>query len=180
MQRIVVALTGATGVIYGIKLLKRLEGQSEIETHLIISEWAKKVIALETPYEFQEINSLANHNYHPQELTAPPASGSFPFAGMVIVPCSMKTLSAVANGYSHNLISRAADVMLKERRRLVLAVRETPLSTVHLENMLKLSRAGAVIAPPVPAFYMKPQNIDSLVDGFLDRVISLLGLPVKP
>lgn len=176
MQKIIVALSGATGVIYGVKLLEKLRDIEQVESHLVISEWAEKTISLETVYDVERVRSLATCVYNPCNLGARIASGSFLCAGMAIVPCSMKTLSAVANGYADNLISRAADVMLKERRKLFLAVRETPLNNVHLENMLKLSRAGAIIAPPVPAFYNHPRNIDELVGHFVGRILDVFGL----
>ena len=176
MKKIVIAITGATGAVYGIRLLEKLYKLDEVETHLVISEWAEKTIQLETSYKAEEVKGLADHVYTPGEMGAPIASGSFLSSGMVIVPCSMKTLSAVANGFADNLVVRAADVMLKERRTLILAVRETPLNSIHLENMLKVSQAGAVIAPPVPAFYNQPKTLDDIVEHFAGHTLDLLGL----
>jgi len=176
VKRIVVGISGATGSIYGIKLLESLKSIKGVETHLILSSWANKNIELETSYSIEEVTKMADwiHDFH--NLGAPVASGSFLADGMVIAPCSMKTLSSVAHGYADNLISRAADVMLKERRRLVMVVRETPLNAIHLENMLKLSHAGAIIAPPMPAFYNLPQSIDDIVKHQVGRVLDMLGI----
>lgn len=174
-MKIAVGITGATGVIYGIKLLEKLK-QHQVETHLIMSEWAKRTIELETNYKAEEIERLAGYSYDADNLGASIASGSFPISGMVIMPCSMKTLAAIAHGYAENLIARAADVMLKENRRLILAPRETPLNAIHLENMLKLSRLGVVIMPPMPAFYHKPVKMEDLFDHFLTRVLDQLGI----
>ncbi|ATW26239.1 UbiX family flavin prenyltransferase [Candidatus Formimonas warabiya] len=174
-MKIAVGITGATGVIYGIRLLEELR-RHDVETHLILSEWAKKTVEIETDYSIKEIEGLAHCCYDNRNLCAAPASGSFRVSGMVIVPCSMKTLSALTHGYAETLIVRTADVMLKEKRRLILAPRETPLNPIHLENMLKLSRLGVTIMPPMPAFYHRPGKIEDLIDHFLARVLDQLDI----
>lgn len=172
---VVVGITGATGAIYGITLLQELS-RLGVESHLVISEWGEKTILLETNFEPEEVKMLATKTYSPRDLGAPPASGSFRQRGMVVAPCSMKTLSAIACGFADNLISRAADVNIKERRPLVLLARETPLNAIHLENMLKLARLGVTIMPPVPAFYHRPQNLQDIVEQTAGRALGLLGI----
>ncbi|SFR00124.1 UbiX family flavin prenyltransferase [Desulfoscipio geothermicus] len=174
-MRIVVAITGATGAVYGITMVREL-ARAGVETYLVISNWARRTIELETDFKISNIDALAARVYNAENLAAPIASGSFRHQGMVIAPCSMKTLAAIAGGYADNLISRAADVTLKEKRRLVLLPRETPLHEIHLENMLKLARAGAVIMPPVPAFYHRPSTITDLVMHTVGRVLDLLEI----
>jgi len=173
--RIIVGITGASGVIYGIALLEALK-RLRVETHLILSRQAEDIIAIETPYTAEDTRALASSAYHEDDWSAPVASGSFLHQGMVIAPCSMKTLAGIAAGYAENLIQRAADVTIKERRRLVLVPRESPFSAVHLENMLKLARLGVVIAPPVPAFYHRPEKIADLVGFSTGRILDILGL----
>jgi 4-hydroxy-3-polyprenylbenzoate decarboxylase len=168
MKPIIVALTGATGVIYGIRLLQVLK-EKYIDTHLVISSWAEKTIQLETDYTVAEIEKLATRRYDHEDLTAPISSGSFPAAGMVILPCSMKTLAGIAHGISENLIVRAADVMLKERRKLILA-----LNLIHLRNMTAAAEAGAVILPPMAAFYFKPRSVSDLIDHMVGKVLDAL------
>ncbi|HET8646117.1 MAG TPA: UbiX family flavin prenyltransferase [Vicinamibacteria bacterium] len=175
VSRLVVGITGATGTIYGVRLLQALKG-TEVETHLVLSRWGARTLLHETPYSLEQVRGLATHAYAENDQGAAPSSGSMLTAGMVIAPCSMRTLSAIAQGSAETLILRAADVTLKERRRLVLLVRETPFSDIHLENMLKLSRMGAVIAPPVPAFYDRPRGIDDLVNHTVQRVLDLFGI----
>lgn len=175
MKRIILAITGASGVIYGIRLLEQLN-KATVETHLVMSEAAKKTMQLETTVSPAELAGQANFSYCNDDLAAPPASGSFLHQGMVVAPCSMKTLSAIAHGYANSLITRAADVAIKERRKLILLVRETPLSPIHLENMLKLARLGVMIMPPVPAFYHHPQTIEDLVTQMIGRVMDHLGI----
>ncbi|MBZ4317852.1 UbiX family flavin prenyltransferase [Streptomyces huiliensis] len=175
-KRIVVGLTGATGAIYGIRLLQALAAVPEAETHLVLSRWARTTIGLETEWSAGEVAALADVCHASDDLGATVASGSFPTDGMVIAPCSMKTLAAVRTGYSEGLVARVADVTLKERRRLVLVPRETPLSEVHLENMLSLCRMGAVIMPPAPAFYNRPRTLDEIVDHLVSRVLDQFGL----
>ncbi|SHI32515.1 UbiX family flavin prenyltransferase [Desulfofundulus thermosubterraneus] len=174
-MRIILGITGASGAVYGITLLEQLK-LSGIETHLILSPWAAKTIALETRWTPEQVMALASYSYTANDLAAPVASGSFMHQGMVIAPCSMKTLASIAWGYSDNLITRAADVTIKERRPLILMIRETPLSAIHLENMLKLARLGVIIMPPVPSFYQHPETIEDLVLQTTGRVLDLLGI----
>ncbi|HEY0724439.1 MAG TPA: UbiX family flavin prenyltransferase [Pyrinomonadaceae bacterium] len=168
--RLIVGITGATGTIFGVRLLQMLHG-SGVETHLVVSKWAARTLAHETPHSLQYVQSLATQSYGIGAQGAPISSGSFVTMGMVIAPCSMRTLAAIAHGLGDNLIHRAADVILKERRKLVLVVRESPFSEIHLENMLKLARMGVVILPPVPAFYNNPQNLDDMINHITMRVI---------
>lgn len=174
-RRLIVALTGASGSIYGVRLLQKLRG-SGIETHLIMSRWAARTVVHETPYTPQQVQKLADVVHPLTDQGASISSGSFLTMGMVVAPCSMRTLAAIAHGIGDNLIHRAADVVLKERRKLVLAVRESPMSEIHLENMLKLSRMGVVIAPPLPAFYARPNSIDEMVDYSVSRLLDQLGI----
>ncbi|MEU6874525.1 UbiX family flavin prenyltransferase [Streptomyces sp. NPDC046751] len=174
-MRLVVAMTGATGAPIGVRLLEALGGLG-VETHLVVSRWARTTLAQETPYTLREVKALASVCHGPDDQGAPISSGSFRTDGMVVVPCSMKTLAAIRTGQGEGLIGRAADVMLKERRRLVLVARETPLSAVHLENMLDLTRMGAVIMPPVPAFYNHPDGIADIVEHLVVRVLDQFGL----
>lgn len=175
-KRLIVGISGASGVIYGIRLLEILAERPEIETHLIISRAAGLVIAHEADRSVGQIEELADVAYRPDELAAPIASGSFATAGMAIAPCSIKTLSAVANSYAADLLRRAADVTLKERRRLVLVVRETPLHLGHLRLMAQATEIGATILPPIPAFYGHPRTVDDLIEETLGRVLSHLGV----
>jgi 4-hydroxy-3-polyprenylbenzoate decarboxylase len=172
-----VAITGASGAILGIQFLEELK-KLGIDPELIISESAEIIIKTETDYKIEDIRNLAAKNYDINDLTAPPASGSHKVDTMVIIPCSMKTLAAIANGYSDNLITRLADVMLKERRKLVLVVRETPFNAIHLENMLKLSKLGVVIFPPIPSFYHKPTNINDLIRHIIGRILDQIGIEI--
>jgi 4-hydroxy-3-polyprenylbenzoate decarboxylase len=169
-SRLVVGITGASGAIYGIRLLERLR-ELRVETHLIATRWARVTIEHETAYSFAQVKELADVCYGENDQAAAVSSGSFLTGGMVIAPCSTKTLSAIAMGFSHNLVCRAADVVLKERRRLVLAVRETPLSSIHLRNMLSLSDLGATILPPTPAFYHRPQQVSDIVEHTVLRIL---------
>lgn len=168
--RLIVGITGATGTIFGVRLLQMLHG-SGVETHLVVSKWAARTLAHETPHSLQYVQDLATQSYGIGAQGAAISSGSFVTMGMVIAPCSMRTLAAIAHGIGDNLIHRAADVVLKERRKLVLVVRESPFSEIHLENMLKLARMGVVILPPVPAFYNNPQNLDDMINHITMRVI---------
>src|SRR3982750_406862 len=176
-RKLIIAITGATGTIFGARLLQVLEG-TEIETHLVLSAWGVRTLLHETPYTVEELQRMASRFYPSGDLGAAISSGSFLTDGMVIAPCSMKTLGAIASGISDNLIHRAADVILKERRKLVLMVREAPLSEIHLENMLKLSRMGVVILPPVPAFYNHPQTIDDIVNHTVQRALDQLDIHI--
>jgi len=174
-RRLIVAITGASGSIYGVRLLERLK-DTDIETHLIMSRWGARTMIHETSYTPDQVQALADV-YHPLgDQGASISSGSFVTMGMVVAPCSARTLAAIAHGIGDNLIHRAADVVLKERRKLVLAVRESPFSEIHLDNMLKLSRMGVVIAPPLPAFYTRPGSIDDLVDYSVSRLLDQLGI----
>ncbi|HET9479882.1 MAG TPA: UbiX family flavin prenyltransferase [Pyrinomonadaceae bacterium] len=168
--RLVVGITGATGTIFGVRLLQMLHG-SGVETHLVVSKWAARTLAHETQYTLKDVQNLATHSHGIGDQGATISSGSFVTLGMVIAPCSMRTVAAIAHGLGDNLIHRAADVVLKERRKLVLVVRESPLNEIHLENMLKLARMGVVILPPVPAFYNNPQNLDDMINHITMRVI---------
>lgn len=164
MKRIVVAVSGASGTIYGLRLLEALHAQPEVEVHLVMSPWAKENLAVEaTGYSLAQVHALADFVYDHRNMGATIASGSFRHDGMVIVPASMKTLAAIATGLGDSLIGRAADVTLKERRPLIVVPRETPLNQIHLENMLKLAKMGVEIIPPMPAFYQQPQTIDDLI-----------------
>jgi 4-hydroxy-3-polyprenylbenzoate decarboxylase len=177
-MKIIVAITGATGAIYGVRILERLR-EAGAETHLVISRWGARTLLHETSYSREQVESLAGVTYASGDMGAAISSGSFRTDGMVIAPCSAKTLAAVAHGFGENLVHRAADVVLKERRRLVLVVREAPLSDIHLENMLKLSRMGAVVLPPMPAFYNRPRTVDAIIDHTVSRVLDQFGLDVS-
>ena len=174
-DKIVVGFSGASGIIYGIRLLEILHAIN-IQTYLIISEWAKKNIEIETDKTFEYVKSLSSVNYDNFKLDASVSSGSFLHDGMVIVPCSMKSLSSIANGYDDTLISRAASVTLKESRKLIIVPRETPLSRIHLENMIKLQEAGAIILPAMPGFYHKPSTIDEIIDHLVGKILDQLKI----
>ncbi|MFP4014252.1 MAG: UbiX family flavin prenyltransferase [Chitinispirillaceae bacterium] len=176
-KRIVVGITGASGIIHAVKLLELLKGEAEV--HLVVSDAAFRVLGLETAYTREDVEKLAHCVYDNENLAAPFSSGSFPVDGMVVVPCSIKTLSAIANCYSNTLISRAADVMLKERRRLVLCVRETPFHLGHLRLMTAAAESGAVICPPVPAFYSNPASVDDLVTQSAYKLLDLLSISLS-
>lgn len=173
--RIVVGVTGATGTIFAVRLLEQLR-QLNIETHLVMSKWASVTLKYETDLRAAQIRDLATFSYASSDLAAPISSGSFLHDGMIIVPCSMKTLASVRMGFCDDLISRAADVSLKEGRKLMMVVRETPLSDIHLDNMLALKRAGAIMFPPVPAFYSRPAGIDDLVNQSVGRMLDSFGI----
>lgn len=170
-MNLIIASTGATGIIYTVKILEKLKNISNVKTHLIMSEWAMANLEIETNYSLEYIQSLADYVYDNKNLGAKVASGSFLVDGMIILPCSMKTLSGISSGYSDNLINRAADVTLKEGRKLVLCPRETPFNAIHLENMLKLSKIGVTIMPSMPGFYSKPKTIDDIVNHHIMRVL---------
>ena len=174
-MKIVVGITGASGTIYGIRLLERLRAL-DVETHLILSRWGARTLIHETSYTVEQVRQLATRSYAPADQGAAVSSGSFVTMGMIVLPCSMRTLGAIAYGVGETLIPRAADVVLKERRRLVLGVREAPFHEIHLENMLKLTRMGAIVSPPVPAFYNRPASIDDLIDHTVTRMLDLFGL----
>jgi 4-hydroxy-3-polyprenylbenzoate decarboxylase len=175
VKKIIVSITGASGAIYGIRLLEILK-KCEIETHLIISRSANLTIATETSFSIYDIKKLANYVYHPSDIAAKISSGSFKVNGMIIAPCSMKTLSAIATGLENDLIMRSASVIIKEQKKLALMVRETPFSAIHLENMLKLARIGVAICPPVPAFYNNPTTLDDIINHSVTRILDLFNI----
>ena len=172
---IVIAITGASGVVYGRRLLEVLKDIGE-ETALVVTDPAKIILKYELGIEEEEMKELASEYYSPKDLTSSINSGSFQFKSMVIVPCTMKTLSAIANGYANNAVTRAADVTLKERRNLVIVPRETPLRSVHLENMLRISQEGGIILPAMPGFYHNPKNIAEIVDFVVGKILDVLGI----
>ncbi len=175
-RRIVVAITGATGAIYGVRLLGRLGAVPGVEAHLVLSDAASLTLHQEVGLQRRDVEAMAHVVHKNREIGASIASGSFQTDGMVIAPCSMKTLAAVAHGLADNLVARAADVILKERRRLILMVRETPFNLAHLRNMTAVTEMGGIVFPPLPSFYHRPASIDEMVDHTLDRVLDLLGI----
>lgn len=175
-RHLIVAITGASGAILGVRLLQHLRAQPDVETHLMVSAAAWQTIAAELDMNRSAIEALASHVHSVKDVGACIASGSFSTEGMVIAPCSMRTLAAVALGLSDNLITRAADVVLKERRRLVMLTREAPLNLAHLHNMTRVTEMGGIIYPPVPAFYQRPDSIETMVDHMLGRVLDLFGI----
>ena len=177
-RRLIVAITGATGTIYGVRVLQMLR-QASVETHFVMSKWGARTLTHETAFTVEQVNALASEVHAVGDLGAPISSGSFVTLGMIVAPCSMRTLAAIANGFGDNLIHRAADVVLKEGRRLVLAVQETPLSAIHLENMLKLARLGVAIVPPVPAFYNRPSTLDDVVNYTAARLLDQAGIHIE-
>ncbi|MGZ4812330.1 MAG: UbiX family flavin prenyltransferase [Terriglobales bacterium] len=174
-RNLIVAITGATGTIFGIRILQLLQG-TDVDTHVVISRWGARTLAEETEYTVEQVQAMATHAYPIGDQGAPISSGSFVTLGMVIAPCTMNTLASIAHGHGDNLVHRAADVTLKERRKLVLLVRESPLNDIHLENMLKLSRMGVVIFPPVPAFYNRPQSLDEMISHVAMRALDQFDL----
>ncbi|MCK9151658.1 UbiX family flavin prenyltransferase [Methanobacterium alcaliphilum] len=172
---IIVAITGASGVIYALKLLEALK-ENKIETGLVITDPAKLILEYELGMDENDFKKLATHYYEADDLTASINSGSCLFKGMVIVPCTMKTLSAIAHGYANNAVTRAADVVLKERRKLVIVPRETPLRSLHLENMLKISKEGGIILPAMPGFYHRPQNIDDVANFIAGKILDVMNI----
>ena len=175
ISRLIVGITGATGSIFGIRLLEALQGAG-VESHLVVSPWGARTLAHETSYTLDHVKRLATCCYSPHDQGAAISSGSFVTGGMVVAPCSMRTLAAIAHGHGEHLVHRAADVILKERRKLVLVVREAPLSAIHLENMLTLARLGVVIFPPVPAFYHRPRSVQEIVDHTVMRILDQLDI----
>ncbi|MEU6492203.1 non-oxidative hydroxyarylic acid decarboxylases subunit B [Streptomyces sp. NPDC046984] len=176
-MRLIVGMTGATGAVFGVRLLEQLARLPEVETHLVLSRWARTTIELETSRSVREVSALADEVYGPEDQGARISSGSFRTDGMIVAPCSMKTLAGIRAGYADGLVGRAADVVLKEGRRLVLVPRETPLGEIHLENMLALTRMGVRIVPPMPAFYNHPRSVDDIVDHITARVLDQFDLP---
>lgn len=175
-RRLIVGITGATGAIFGVRLLERAREFAGLETHLVVSGWGARTLEHETTYRVADLGGLADVVHRPGDQGASISSGSFLTDGMIIAPCSVKTAAAIASGFASDLIARAADVVLKERRRLVLVVREAPLSEVHLENLLKLARMGVSVVPPVPAFYNHPSSVEEVVDHVITRVLDQVGL----
>jgi polyprenyl P-hydroxybenzoate and phenylacrylic acid decarboxylases len=177
-RRIVLGISGASGFQYGYKALQLLQDIENVETHLVVSKGAEMARALETPYTKEEVCKMADIVHPIGNLAASISSGSFKTVGMLVAPCSMRTLAAVAHGYSDNLLTRAADVVLKERRRLVLMVRETPLNLAHLDNMRRVTEMGGIIFPPVPALYLQPQSVDDILTHSVSRALDLLGVDI--
>jgi 4-hydroxy-3-polyprenylbenzoate decarboxylase len=173
---IVIGITGATGAVYGIRLLEVLATMKDVETHLVISGAGEKTIAYETAYRIIDVKKLASYSYDIGDIDAPISSGSFRGEGMIIAPCTIKTMSSLANSYSDNLLTRAADVTLKERRKLVVMVRETPLHLGHLRNMSRLTEMGAIVMPPMPAFYHQPQTVQDIVDHTVGKVLDIFNI----
>lgn len=176
MTVLVVGITGASGAIYGVRLLEVLSSIRNVETHLLVSEAGEAIIKYETGRKMEDVRELASFSYDIRDMGAPIASGSFKTDGMIVAPCTVKTMSAIANSYSENLLIRVGDVTLKERRQLLLLVRETPLHIGHLRNMERLCEMGAIIMPPVPAFYHKPQTIQDIVDHTVGKMLDLFGI----
>jgi flavin prenyltransferase len=177
-RRLIVGIAGASGVIYGVRVLELLR-DTGIETHLVMSKSAELTLAYETDYKPKDVKALASFNHPPSDIGAAISSGSFPTMGMVIAPCSIRTMSEIATGVTSSLLSRAADVVLKEKRRLVLALRETPLHGGHLRTMTTLADIGAVVAPIVPAFYAKPKTVDDIINHTVGRLLDLFGIETK-
>ena len=175
-MKIIVGITGASGAILGVRLLEYLK-KNNIESHLIVSRMAERTIETELEIDVSRVKLMGTCCYEPERVDAKISSGSFKHDGMIIIPCSMKTMAAIASGYTSELISRAADVTLKEKRKLVIAPRETPLNVIHLQNMLKLAEAGVVILPPMPAFYTKPKGIDDVVNYVVGKALDALDIP---
>ena len=179
MKRVVVGISGASGVIFGIRLLEVLRGVDDVEVHLVMSNAGKRTIGLETGLSVEEVEALADRVYRVGDIAAAVASGSFKTSAMVVVPCSMKTLSGIANSYADNLLIRAAEVALKDRRRLVLVPRETPLHLGHLRLLVRVAEMGAVVMPPVPAFYHRPETVEEIVDQTVNRILDLLDIELE-
>lgn len=175
-KRVLVCLTGASGAIYGVRLLRALKSEGH-EVHIIISKWGEETLKYETGITAETLEKEADYFYDEYDLAAGPASGTFPLDSMVVIPCSMKTLAGIAHGYADNLIARAADCSLKERRKLIIVPRESPLNLIHLRNMATVTEAGAIVIPASPAFWTKPKTIEELVDSVVERVLAHIGVP---
>ncbi len=175
-MRLIVGISGASGVIYGVRLLEVLREVPEVETHLVMSSAARQTIVLETDYQVKEVEALADEVHKFNDIAASISSGSFKTAGMVVIPCSMKTLAGIALSFSNNLLLRAADVTLKDRRRLVLVTRETPLHLGHLRLMVQVSEMGAIVLPPMPAFYHRPQTLDDIINQTVNRTLDMFDI----
>ena len=176
---LIIGVTGASGTIYAVRLLEALKKTESVTTHVIFSDYAWVNLEIETGYTKEDVLSLADHSYDNRDLAACISSGSYPADGVIILPCSMKTLSGIANGYADNLITRVCDVALKERRRLVICPRETPLNTIHLKHMYELSQMGAVIAPPMPAFYNHPETVEDIVNHQIIKILDQFRIPCE-
>ncbi len=174
-MQLVVGITGSSGILYGVRMLETLKN-CKIDIHLIMTEWAKKCLTLETDYDFKYVRELANHYSDDSNMAASVSSGTHKTDGMIIIPCSMKTLSSIANGYEETLVARAAGVTIKESRKLVLVPRETPLTSIHIENMLKLSRIGVVILPAMPGFYNRPKKIDDILNHIVGKCLDQFNI----
>ena len=174
-MRLIIGITGATGAIFGTRILELLKN-TDIETHLVMSQWSSATVHVETTYTTKEVEALADYTYSPKDLGAKISSGSFQVDGMIIAPCSMKSLASIRMGLADNLVTRAADVILKERKKLLLMTRETPLNDIHLENMLALSRMGTIIFPPMPAFYNHPQSINDIINHIVFRALDQFNI----
>ena len=179
VKRLIIGISGASGAIYGVRLLQVLRDVAEVETHLIMSQAARQTLSLETDYSLREVQALADVVHDARDIAASISSGSFKTSGMVILPCSMKTLSGIVNSYTDGLLTRAADVVLKERRRLVLLARETPLNLGHIRNMAAVTEMGGIIFPPVPALYQRPQSADDIITHSVNRALDLFDLEVN-
>jgi len=179
MKRLIVGISGASGVIYGIRLLQILQDVQDVETHLVISSAGGQTIGLETDFTLGEVQAMADVSYQFKDIAAAISSGSYRTAGMVVIPCSMKTLAGIAHSFSDNLLLRAADVVLKDRRRLIIVPRETPLHLGHLRLMTQLVEMGAILVPPVPAFYHRPRTIEDIVNQTVNRVLDLLDIELE-
>ncbi|MBI2369692.1 MAG: UbiX family flavin prenyltransferase [Deltaproteobacteria bacterium] len=178
-MRLVIGISGSTGSIYGIRCLEVLHGHTDVETHLVISKPAERTIEHETDWKVEDVRKLATVVYEEDDIGAAISSGSFKTAGMIVAPCSIKTLAGIANSFNDNLLTRAADVTLKERRRLVICLRETPLHLGHIEHMLKVTQMGGIMVPPIPAFYNRPKTLDDIVNHAVGRMLDLHGIEHK-
>lgn len=178
-KNIIIGISGASGIIYGIRILEILKKLTKLKTHLIISNAAKKTIIIESNYSINEVKKLADFNYNIKDITASIASGSFKTLGMIIIPCSIKTLSGVVHSYADNLLIRAADVVLKEKRKLVLCVRDTPFHLNHLRMMASAAELGAIIMPPIPAFYFNPKSIKQIIDQSVNRILDQMNIDLS-
>lgn len=175
-KRLIIGISGASGAVYGVRMLQALRDVADVETHLVMSKMAHVTLAAEMDMAVSDVHALADVVHQPQDLAASISSGSFKTMGMIVAPCSMRSLAEVASSLTTGLLTRAADVVLKERRKLVLMVRETPLTTVHLRNMVTVSEMGGIIAPPVPAFYQRPESLDDMVDHTVGRVLDIFDI----
>lgn len=175
-MRLIIGMSGASGLVYGIRLLQVLKEEADVETHLVMTQSAKLNISIETDWQLADVEALANEVHHINDIAASISSGSFKTEGMIVVPCSMKTLSGIAHSYADNLLVRAADVILKEQRRLILMPRETPLHTGHCKLLYEVSQIGAIVAPPMPALYNKPESIDDIINHSVGRVLDLFQI----